>query len=194
MEAITSDIDVFIGNKTYIDELTYNLWLQNVEAKAACYKLSGENADEQGDLFVSTLDQYRIFCMLEPMLQQPDKLYDQMLFQLTLDMKKNILLKYYEVEETIVREFIGRKLSKGTRRDLDLVATKSQKPLKICQRQFDNCRRIFKSVEDTQYNVADAIMKRFYLTEKLSRFFLMYLVFLILIFTFKFISFKLKNK
>lgn len=169
METVSTDIDVFIGNKTHVDKCAFDLWLKHVEAKDASKVLGSELDKDSDHLLAYTLDQFRIFCMLEPMLQHPEKLFEQHLFQITPDSKKKLVFKYYEIEETIVREIVGKKLSKGTRRDLDDVSAKTLKPLKVCQRQFDNCRRIFKLVEDASYDIPQEIEKKFRLSKDLCR-------------------------
>jgi len=131
--------------------------------------VSSQNVASADYLFSYTLDQYRVFCMLEPLLQQPSKLFDQILFQLTPSSQKDLVLKYYEIDEVVVRELAGKKLNKGTRRDLDEVSIRTHKPLKLCQRQFDNCRRIYKVVEDAPKNIVDLICEKFFLPSDLAR-------------------------
>lgn len=43
--------------------------------------------------------------------------------------------RYYTFDEAFVREVLGKKLSKGTKKDLDDISTKTGITLKSCRRQ-----------------------------------------------------------
>lgn len=43
--------------------------------------------------------------------------------------------RYYEFDDSIVREILGKKLSSRHRKDLDEVSEKTNVPLKSCRRQ-----------------------------------------------------------
>lgn len=43
--------------------------------------------------------------------------------------------RYYAFDEAFVREVLGKKLSKGTKKDLDDISTKTGITLKSCRRQ-----------------------------------------------------------
>lgn len=45
--------------------------------------------------------------------------------------------RYYAFDEAFVREVLGKKLSKGTKKDLDDISTKTGITLKSCRRQVD---------------------------------------------------------
>lgn len=45
------------------------------------------------------------------------------------------LHRYYAFDEAFVREVLGKKLSKGTKKDLDDISTKTGITLKSCRRQ-----------------------------------------------------------
>ncbi|CAK8683490.1 unnamed protein product [Clavelina lepadiformis] len=169
------DVDVFVGNIVSIDFAAYELWLEQAEAEEARDYLMKLDKDEHKEkegrefLFYSyVLDQFRIFGMLEPMLHYPTMLANQMTYQISMDSQKLVISKYYALDEVVVREFLGKKLNKSTRRDLDEICAKTQKKLKYCQRQFDNCRRIFKAVEDMSGSLVKNIQKHFQLPLSLS--------------------------
>lgn len=44
-------------------------------------------------------------------------------------------IRYYTFDEAFVREVLGKKLSKGTKKDLDDISTKTGITLKSCRRQ-----------------------------------------------------------
>lgn len=45
------------------------------------------------------------------------------------------LVRYYTFDDAFVREVLGKKLSKGTKKDLDDVSAKTNVTLKSCRRQ-----------------------------------------------------------
>ena len=52
------------------------------------------------------------------------------------------LERYYSFDDNFMLEVVGKQLTKGLRKDLDEVAAKLRLPLRSCQRQFDNLRRV----------------------------------------------------
>lgn len=48
--------------------------------------------------------------------------------------------RYYAFDEPFVRELLGKKLSKGTKKDLDDVSAKTGITLKSCRRQVGSAR------------------------------------------------------
>lgn len=76
---------------------------------------------------------------------------------------------YYTFDETVVREFLGRKLSGKNRRDLDDVSEKTNISLKSCQRQFDNIKRVLKVVDDFEGSLVENVKQHFHLPDQLSQ-------------------------
>lgn len=89
------------------------------------------------------------------------------------EMLKHLLLlficRYYNLDDTVAREVLGKKLSSRHRKDLDEVADRTGIRLKSCRRQFDNIKRIFKMVEEMPGNVTNNIRQHFLLPEELAR-------------------------
>ncbi|KAK2500065.1 hypothetical protein MC885_010465 [Smutsia gigantea] len=93
------------------------------------------------------------------------------------------LHRYYAFDEAFVREVLGKKLSKGTKKDLDDISTKTGITLKSCRRQegtllghiypvkskFDNFKRVFKVVEEMRGSLVDNIQQHFLLSDRLAR-------------------------
>ncbi|KAG8336394.1 hypothetical protein J6590_045359 [Homalodisca vitripennis] len=84
--------------------------------------------------------------------------------------RKNINLPYYEFDNTVIRELLGKKLTSRHRKDLDEVSEKTGVSLKSCRRQFDNVKRVFKTVEELQGSVVTNIKNLFLLPDELARF------------------------
>uniref|UniRef100_A0A8D0L5U5 FGF1 intracellular binding protein n=1 Tax=Sphenodon punctatus TaxID=8508 RepID=A0A8D0L5U5_SPHPU len=76
---------------------------------------------------------------------------------------------YYAFDEAFVREVLGKKLSKGTKKDLDDISAKTGVTLKSCRRQFDNFKRVFKAVEELRGSLVENIQQHFLLSDRLAR-------------------------
>lgn len=48
-----------------------------------------------------------------------------------------ICLRYYQFDEVVIREIIGKKLSGRNRKDLDDVSEKTRRSIKKCRRQVN---------------------------------------------------------
>lgn len=80
------------------------------------------------------------------------------------------LSRYYEFDDSVIRELLGKKLSSRHRKDLDEVSEKTNVTLKSCRRQFDNIKRVFKMVEELPGNLMQNIKCNFLLSDELSRY------------------------
>ncbi|XP_006810822.2 acidic fibroblast growth factor intracellular-binding protein B-like [Neolamprologus brichardi] len=120
-------------------------------------------------LLSDTMDQYRTFQMCERLLHSPAKLANQLLFQIPPHRQIMLIERYYAFDDTFVREVLGKKLSKGTKKDLDDISAKTGVTLKSCRRQFDNFKRVFKVVEELKGPLVENIRQHFLLSDKLAR-------------------------
>ncbi|GBM01904.1 Acidic fibroblast growth factor intracellular-binding protein [Araneus ventricosus] len=80
-----------------------------------------------------------------------------------------LIERYYEFDDAVIREFLGKKLSARNRKDLDDVSEKTGIQVKSCRRQFDNVKRVYKVVEDSSCELVDSIRVTFLLSENLAR-------------------------
>uniref|UniRef100_A0A673JTN6 Acidic fibroblast growth factor intracellular-binding protein B-like n=1 Tax=Sinocyclocheilus rhinocerous TaxID=307959 RepID=A0A673JTN6_9TELE len=117
----------------------------------------------QGDWISQT------FQMCERLLPHPAKLANQLLFQIPPDRQAMLIERYYAFDDSFVREVLGKKLSKGTKKDLDDVSIKTGITLKSCRRQFDNFKRVFKVVEELKGPLVENIRQHFLLPDQLAR-------------------------
>nr|CAD7592279.1 unnamed protein product [Timema genevievae] len=115
------------------------------------------------------LDHYRTYSLLERLLHNPPKLEEQLAFQIEPQTRKLLIEKYYEFDNAVIRELLGKKLSSRHRKDLDEVGEKTGILLKSCRRQFDNVKRVFKVVEEMQGSVVQNIRNNFLLSEDLAK-------------------------
>ncbi|CAL8306127.1 unnamed protein product [Arctogadus glacialis] len=168
------ELDVFVGNTTIMDEEVYQLWLDgNTVNDAVKVRMGSEGMEEyeaSAEVVMSdTMDQYRTFQMCERLLHNPTKLANQLLFQIPPHRQAMLIERYYTFDDVFVREVLGKKLSKGTKKDLDDVSSKTGITLKSCRRQFDNFKRVFKVVEELKGPLVENIRQNFILSDKLAR-------------------------
>ena len=116
-----------------------------------------------------TLDQYRMFEMLQPYLLRPDELRSQMLFQLPRILQLWLLERYYALDDGVLALVLERgKLSRRARRDVEDIAQSTGVPLRSCLRQFDNLARIAAAVEEVQYPAATLLERQYRLPPELA--------------------------
>jgi len=126
-------------------------------------------ASLQFEVLVSDLnDNYRLFTMWETMLHHPIMFSDQLVFQLDSETQNFLIEKYYALDSSVIRELLGKKLSSRLRKDLDEVSDRTRVSLRSCRRQFDNIKRVFKSVEEMPGNFLQNIKNMYILPEKLA--------------------------
>lgn len=167
-------LDVFVGNFTIIDFELYDIWLNGLTVLDAAYVLQkGEIQRSSGvtmeDIVSEVNDHYRLFNHLEKMLKNPTQLADQQIHQIDAESQRLLIEKYYQFDEVIIREILGKKLSGRNRKDLDDVSEKTKMSLKKCRRQFDNLKRVFRTVEEMMGSLADNIQTHYLLSSDLSR-------------------------
>ena len=169
-------MEVFVCDPLDIIPQVFSLWLSGYSTEEAFKRrlLSEPEASKQFPDFPSllrseTVDQFRIFLILDPYLQSPPTFLTQDLVQLPTATKKALIEQYYAFDESVVREFFGKKLSSRNRKDLDDVSEKTEVCLKSCQRQFDNIKQVLRVVDDYEGSLVENIRTQFILPEELAR-------------------------
>jgi len=114
-------------------------------------------------LYRDAVDSFRQFRLIEEFLVAPQLLERQRLFQVAPKVQRYLLWKYYDFEDKVIRELVGRKLNPRARKDLDEVAETTSTLLHSCQRQFDNLRRIFNALDERNFegNITHTITEQF---------------------------------
>ena len=110
----------------------------------------------------------RLFNLWETMLHQPIMFSDQLVFQLDSETQNFLIEKYYALDSLVVRELLGRKFSSRLRKDLDETSERTKVSLRSCRRQFDNIKRVFRTMEELPGNFLHNIKTTFLLPEKLA--------------------------
>ncbi|KAG8202157.1 hypothetical protein JTE90_010514 [Oedothorax gibbosus] len=167
------EIDIFVGNNTLLDPEIYDMWLAGQDAaEGTTMLINGSLKDFDMDynmLLSDVLDHYRTFQMLERLLHYPKRLAEQWIFQISESVQRMLIERYYEFEDSVIREFLGKKLSARNRKDLDDVSEKAGVQVKSCRRQFDNVKRVYKIVEECSGDLVESIQATFMLSENLAR-------------------------
>ncbi|XP_071079950.1 acidic fibroblast growth factor intracellular-binding protein-like [Haliotis cracherodii] len=171
---VMAEFDIFVGNNTYIDPDVYDMWLRGCSVSEAANVLQKQGVLKKysatsEDLLSDTQDNYRLFTSLEKLVKSPDKLRDQHIYQINADTQTMLIEKYYQIDAPVIREILGKKLNSRHRKDLDDVSEKTGVMLRSCRRQFDNVKRVFKTVEEMKGSLVENIQTHYLLSGELAR-------------------------
>uniref|UniRef100_A0A8C1J699 Fibroblast growth factor (acidic) intracellular binding protein b n=1 Tax=Cyprinus carpio TaxID=7962 RepID=A0A8C1J699_CYPCA len=93
--------------------------------------------------------------------ESPSKVANQLLFQIPHHHQAMLIERYYESDSVFAREVLSKKLSKGTKKDLDDISSKTG--------IFDNFKRVFEVVEELKGPLVVNIQHHFLLSDVLAR-------------------------
>ena len=141
----TNVVDVFCENYTLIDWDAHALWIEgrSVTEAVTIMREKGVLNEYPGvtqDLLVSDLnDQFRLFGMLEDLLLKVGNFSEQLVYQLDEETQQRLTESYYDLDDVLCRELVGRKLSSRLRKDSGgfralsqgLSATEQQDPITL---------------------------------------------------------------
>ncbi|EFA76138.1 hypothetical protein PPL_10719 [Heterostelium album PN500] len=169
--------DVFVSDPIPVNTFIYKSWLDGLTEREcasrrdAIDKMSSNSTTGSWQLLLEeTEDQYRNFSLLQTALEHPKTLANHSMFQMDLISRRLLIEGYYEFDDYLMRELIGRKLTSGQRRDLDDTSEKLKIRLSTCERQFDNLKRISRVVfTDVKSNSIDLITNEFSLSRDLAK-------------------------
>ncbi|XP_037092414.1 acidic fibroblast growth factor intracellular-binding protein-like isoform X2 [Pollicipes pollicipes] len=167
------ELDIFVGNVFIIDWEIFKLWLDGHSGHSAVSLLQQRGTLLAGAtldmLHGDVMDHYRSFSTLERLLEVPTLFVEQRVLQISPNDQMDIIEKYYDFDDAVMRELIGKKPSSKLRKELDDVCDKTGVLVRSCRRQFDNVRRIYKQVDEMTGNVLDNIRQQFLLPDPLAR-------------------------
>ncbi|KAK0081079.1 hypothetical protein PV325_012825 [Microctonus aethiopoides] len=170
-----SEVDVFVSNYTLVDPEVYQLWVDGQSSSDAVSILHQRGICQQTnatiDLVASdVLDHYRTYSLLERLFHTPTKLAsEQLAFQIEPQTSQMLIEMYYEFNDCVIRELLGKKLTSKSRKDMDEVAERTGVSIKSCRRQYDNVKRVFKVVEDLPGSLVANIKQHFLLPDDLAK-------------------------
>ena len=79
-----------------------------------------------------------------------------------------IFLSYYEYDPAVIREILCHKLTQRQRKDLDDISEKTNVRVKSCRRQFDNLKRIIRTIDEMRGPLVKNITENFCLSTKMA--------------------------
>jgi len=106
--------------------------------------------------------------MLEDLLLKVGNFTEQLLYQIDDESAEDLIEKYYGLDASFCREMAGKKLSSRTRKDLDDISEKTGIALKSCRRQFDNIKRVARTVEELPGAYVPNIVRLFHVSKELA--------------------------
>jgi len=168
--------DVFLTDPFIVDQFTYKCWLQGFDEDETSFRrytqqLASTPLSVKGwsnMILHDTHDQFRNFRLLEHCLKNPNYL-DESLFQIAPNIQRMMVESYYAVDDELMRELVGRKLTNGLRRDLAGFVEGKLVKLASCWRQFDNLRRVYKkAMVDVKAPCGELIQRHFCLSKELA--------------------------
>uniref|UniRef100_A0A0B6ZDS5 Acidic fibroblast growth factor intracellular-binding protein n=1 Tax=Arion vulgaris TaxID=1028688 RepID=A0A0B6ZDS5_9EUPU len=169
-----NETEVFVCNNCVINADAYDLWLRghsvseatkHQQSRVQLKKFGATIEDLQSDI----VDHYRLFVGLEEMLKTPPRLSHQLVYQFDPETVDMLIQKYYCFDASVMREIFGRKLGTRSRKDLDDISEETGVAIRSCRRQFENAKRVFKTVEEMSGRLVDNIQSHYCLREDLAK-------------------------
>ncbi|ORX88926.1 acidic fibroblast growth factor binding protein [Basidiobolus meristosporus CBS 931.73] len=167
-----TEFTIFLENEFEVDKSIYEQWLMGftVEQTFERRKALVSQGVSPKTVYNYVLSHYRTFEKFEHYLHRPRYFIGQFLFPLPMEVKQELVEKYYGFDEAVMRELLGKKLSSRLRKDLEDISVKTKLPLGACRRQFDNLKRILKQVEESEgQRIIEDIEQKFLLPHPLAR-------------------------
>nr|CAH8828988.1 unnamed protein product [Trichobilharzia regenti] len=166
--------DVTITSPSFVDMQMFDFWVHGKTVSQACSILAQSPSVEEfrmtNDMLAAHVrDHFAQFTLLEMGLRHPDSfMQDCAYHQLTPETRKQLIHMYYSLDESFLRELVGRRLSNKSRREIADIAEKCELQLRSCKRQFDNLSCVARRTEDLPGRLIDNIKNCFLLPERLA--------------------------
>nr|VZI14770.1 unnamed protein product [Spirometra erinaceieuropaei] len=167
-------VDVINTSPTLFSEDLFKFWIDGMTVEE-CIKALQNHADVvqfnlSPDLLRASIsDEYAQFSLLESAMHHPDTFVaSPSRCSLDVQTRKQLVSQYYSLDDSVLRELTGSKLSTRFRRDLTEVAERSGVRLNSCRRQYENLRRVARLAEDSPGKLTDIIKKCFVLPQSLA--------------------------
>lgn len=166
-------VDICVGNNLTIDFDVFILWTEGFspeESKELILKRDPNLRDIKESIVVKNIyDHYHVFGRLEQYLAEPPRLKKQLIFQISDEICEKLIEKYYGYDAIVMRELLCHRLTQRQRKDLDDISEKTgyRYRVKSCRRQFDNLKRIIRTIEDMKGPISKNIFENFCLPQKM---------------------------
>eukprot|EP00049_Salpingoeca_infusionum_P000602 m.41193 g.41193 ORF g.41193 m.41193 type:complete len:347 (-) comp10523_c0_seq2:406-1446(-) len=162
-------LSVSVATFSTVEMDLFKCWLKGVSAESAAKQRPEVAMYDWVTVRADTGDQYRFFELVEPYLQYPQTFVDQQVFNLTQQDRQGMIDSYYNFDESMMREVLGKQLTRSLRKDLDEVGEVADLSVQSCRRQFDNLKRVFRHVEDEEGRLQDLVEQKFLLSSPLAK-------------------------
>jgi hypothetical protein len=143
--------DVFVGDHLILEPFVFDCWLLGMSAEAIANERQRQRHNATVSyalLLADSEDQCRSIAMLERYLRNAQQLNQQPLFQLDAQEQGRLVDKFYALHDPLMRELAGRKLTTYVYKSLGDIAERLGVPQHVCERNFDNLRRVYRRVLD----------------------------------------------
>ncbi|THD22455.1 Acidic fibroblast growth factor intracellular-binding protein [Fasciola hepatica] len=164
-------MDVTVTCPNFVDMDMFNYWIQGFSVAQTCSVLISDPSVEEFSITANMLtshvrDHFTQFALIESGLRHPESFLQACAYrQLPITTRKQLVQKYYSIDEHLLRELVGRKLSAKTRRDLSEIAERCDLRVRSCKRQFDNLLCVARRTEDLPGRLVDNIKTHFLLPD-----------------------------
>jgi hypothetical protein len=166
--------DVFVGDHLILEPFVFDCWLLGMSPASIADERKRQRHNSTVShalLLADSEDQCRSMAMLERYLRNAQQLSQQSLFQLDLPAQRRLVDKFYSLHDPLMRELAGRKLTSYLYKSLGDVAERLRVPQHLCERNFDNLRRVYKRVLDcvsASQEVLPTLERHYMLSEELA--------------------------
>ena len=201
-----SNAEVFISDCPLINQVVFEKWLQGASIEQTSNFLFEKQRASRQEYFAKysffienyfkliiheVTYQYRIFTDFQPYLQNPSLFMScNTILQVAPSVKQSLIQQYFDFDERVYRELMGKKLTSKLRRDLEEISERCNVEIISVRRQFDNLKTIFKFIkaaassslsefitlhkhDNGQSIIARIIQEKFMLSEKLAEYVLL---------------------
>ncbi|VDP74001.1 unnamed protein product [Echinostoma caproni] len=164
-------MDVTVTCPNFVDMEMFDYWIQGLSIAQTCSVLASDPSMDEfsltGNMLTSHVrDHFTHFALLESGLRHPELFLQACAYrQLPVATRKHLVQKYYSIDEHLLRELVGRKLSAKTRRELSEIAERCDLRVRSCKRQFDNLLCVARRTEDLPGRLVDNIKTHFLLPD-----------------------------
>ncbi|KRZ55295.1 Acidic fibroblast growth factor intracellular-binding protein, partial [Trichinella nativa] len=158
-----------------IDEVVLDYWIAGYDAHSTSTQLLKsvmftEFSDiDYGCMLAEVEDAFRLFQLTSKYMESPPRLCEQRLLPLTTPMCEMLISKYYEIDDVVLREIVGKKPSTKLKKEASEICLRANINYYSCRRQLENFRRIFKAVENCKGNLLLEIRRKFLLPSRLCK-------------------------
>uniref|UniRef100_A0A7S4FAM3 Acidic fibroblast growth factor intracellular-binding protein n=1 Tax=Chrysotila carterae TaxID=13221 RepID=A0A7S4FAM3_CHRCT len=156
---MTVALSVCVSDPLELDAAAFSLWLEGASITDAAREMLLPGAEmtpaakamqlpvaseqEHALAEAEAHEQWRLFAMLRPFLDDPSTLITQRRLRIPLGVRQLLVDTYYSFEDRVMRELLGKKPTSKVKRQLESHCERLNVSSQSCRRQFDNLQRIF---------------------------------------------------